>query len=85
MPFTTRENAFGQEVSELLSGVDIFDLDLRVKIDLVTQPIKRNSDGFGIRASLSDFPLMIIQTTASLSSKISSNALWRESFALEIT
>ena len=43
IPFLTREITFGQNVSKLVSGVDMLDLDQRVKIDPVKQPIKRNS------------------------------------------
>ena len=47
VPLITSESAFGQNVSKLVSGVDVCDLDLRVWIDLVKQPIKRNSAGSG--------------------------------------
>ena len=33
MPFFTSESALGQNVSKLVSGVDIFDLDLWVKVE----------------------------------------------------
>ena len=47
MPFITSEGALGENVSKLVSGVDVFDLNLWVKIDPVKQPIKRNSVGSG--------------------------------------
>ena len=34
VPFVTNENALGQNVTKLVSGVDIFDSDLRVENDL---------------------------------------------------
>ena len=47
IPLITCETLFGQHVSELVSGVNIFHLDLWVQIDSVEQPIKRNSEGSG--------------------------------------
>ena len=35
------------DVCKLIFGVDVFDLDLRVKIDLIEQPIKSNSMSSG--------------------------------------
>ena len=39
VPFITREITFGQHVSKLVLGVNIFDLDFGVQIDSVKQPI----------------------------------------------
>ena len=47
IPLITREISFGQNVSELVSGVDVFDLDFGVQINSIEQPIKRNSVGPG--------------------------------------
>ena len=47
VPFITSESAFGQNVCELISGVDIIDLDLWVHIDAVEQPIQGHSVGAG--------------------------------------
>ena len=47
VPFITCEIIFGQHVSKLVLGVNIFDLDLGVHIDSVEEPIKRNSVGSG--------------------------------------
>ena len=47
IPFVTSEVSLGQYVCELVSGVNIFDLDFRVKIDSIEQPIKSNSVGPG--------------------------------------
>ena len=47
LPLITRETTFGQHVSELFPGVNIFDLDFGVHIDSVEQPIKSNSVGSG--------------------------------------
>ena len=43
VPFITSENALGQYVSKLVSGVEVFDLNLWIKIDPVNRPIERNS------------------------------------------
>ena len=43
VPFITSESTLGQHGSKFVSGVDVFDLDLRVKIDPVKQATKRNS------------------------------------------
>ena len=37
-PLITRETAFSQHVSELVFGVNIFDMDLGVQVDSVKQP-----------------------------------------------
>ena len=47
IPFITCEISFGQNVCEVVSGVNIFDLDLGFPIDSVEQPIKSNSVGSG--------------------------------------
>ena len=58
VPFVTSESAVGQNVCKFVSGVDIFDLDLWVKIDLVKKKtIEAQLCGFGVRVSLSDFCL----------------------------
>ena len=46
-PLFTRETAFSQQVSELVFGVSIFDLDLGIQVDSVKQPIKSNSVSSG--------------------------------------
>ena len=38
---------FGQNVSKLVFGVDVFDLDFRIQISSIEQPIKNNSVGSG--------------------------------------
>ena len=45
VPLITCQTTFGQHVCELVSGVNIFDLDFGVPIDSIEQPIKRNSVG----------------------------------------
>ena len=60
IPLIACETSFGWNVCELVSGVDVFDLDLGIQIDSIEQPIKSNSAGI--------LPLMIILITASLSS-----------------
>ena len=35
IPFITREISFGQNVSKLVSGVDVLDLDSGVQLDLI--------------------------------------------------
>ena len=47
VPFITGEDAFGQQVSQLVAGVNIIDLDLRFQVNSVEQPIKSNSVGPG--------------------------------------
>ena len=47
IPFITCEIPLCQNVCELVFGVDVFDLDLRVKIDSIEQPIKSNSMSSG--------------------------------------
>ena len=47
VPPITSESALGQYVSKLISGAEVFDLNLWIKIDPVNRPIKRNSEGFG--------------------------------------
>ena len=37
-PFITRKTFFGQQVSELVFRVNIFDFDLGVQVDSVKQP-----------------------------------------------
>ena len=48
IPFISRETSFGQNVSELVFGVNIFDLDLAFQIDPVEQQNKGNSVVTGI-------------------------------------
>ena len=45
--FITCEISLGQYFCELVFGVNVFDLDFRVQIDSVEQPIKNNSVGSG--------------------------------------
>ena len=47
IPFFTCEVSLYQCVSELVFGVNVFDLDLRVQIDSIKQPIKSNSVSSG--------------------------------------
>ena len=43
IPLITRETSFGQNVSKLVFGVDVFDLDLGIQINSIKQPIMCNS------------------------------------------
>ena len=43
IPLVTCETSFGQDVSKLVLGVDVLDLDIWVQVDSIEQPIKRNS------------------------------------------
>ena len=52
IPFTTREVSLCQYVCELVLGVNVFDLDLGVKIDSIKHPIKRQLCGFWKHVSL---------------------------------
>ena len=47
VPFVTFEISFCQQVSNLVFGVDILDLNLGIQMDSVKQPIKSNSVGSG--------------------------------------
>ena len=47
MLIIVRETSFGQHVSKLVFGDNIFDLDFGFQIDPVKQPIKSNSVGSG--------------------------------------
>ena len=47
IPFITREITFGQQVSDLVVGVNIFDLDFGFQINSVKQTVSRNSVGSG--------------------------------------
>ena len=54
VPFVASECAYAQHVCQLVSSVDIFDLDLWIEVDPVNQPIWRNSVGSGYVSSLLD-------------------------------
>ena len=55
IPLITREITFGQQVNELVVGVNIFDLDFGVQINSTNSLTQLC--GFGIRVSLSgSFP-----------------------------
>ena len=47
IPLISRETSFCQNASELVFGVNVFDLDFRVQINSIEQPIKSNSVGSG--------------------------------------
>ena len=47
IPFITCEISLCQYVCELVLGVNVFDLNLEIKIDSIKQPIKCNSVGSG--------------------------------------
>ena len=47
IPFITCEIPLCQDVCELVFGVDVFDLDLWVKINSIKQPIKSDSMSSG--------------------------------------
>ena len=47
IPLITRDTSFGQNVSKLVFGVEVFDLDLGIQINSIEKPIKRNSVGPG--------------------------------------
>ena len=47
IPFITCEIPLCQDVCELVSGVDVFDLDFGVQINSIEQPLKSNSVGSG--------------------------------------
>ena len=43
IPLITCEISFGWDISKLVFGVDVLDLDFWVQVDSIEQPIKRNS------------------------------------------
>ena len=47
IPFITCEISFCQYLCELVLGVNVFDLDIGVQLDVIKQPIKSNSVGSG--------------------------------------
>ena len=47
IPFITCEIPFCQDVCELVFGVNVFDWDLGIQIDLIEQHIKSNTVGSG--------------------------------------
>ena len=68
IPFITCEIPLCQDVCKLVLGVDVFDLDLWVKINSIEQPIKSNSVGSETCLLVGLLPYIIILITASLSS-----------------
>ena len=68
IPLITCETAFCQDVCKLILGVNIFDLNLGVKINSIKQPIKSNSVGPGNMSHRWTSAFIIILITASLSS-----------------
>ena len=72
--------------AELVFGVDVFDLDFGVRINLDQTTNQVQLRKFWKHVSMSGFfPLMIILITASLSSKTYNKASWREDWTLEGT
>ena len=67
IPLITGKISFGQNVSKLVSGVDVFDLDFGIQINSIKQPIKSNSVSLETCLIVGLLPLMIM-ITASLSS-----------------
>ena len=68
IPLITCEISPGQNVSELVFGVDAFDLDFGVQINSIKQPIKRNTVSSGNMCHCRILSFLIILITASLSS-----------------
>ena len=56
VPFVTCEISFGQIVCELMSGVNVSNLNFRIEINSVKQPIQRNCE-FLTLVSMWDFGL----------------------------
>ena len=69
-PFVTCEMCFGQNVCELVLGVDIPDLNFWIQVYSVKQPVQSNFVGPGNMSQSGTSTLMIILITASLSSKM---------------
>ena len=68
-PITTCKITFSQHVTELVFGVNTFDLDLGVQIDSVEQPIQHTLCVLDTCLIVGLLPFMIILTIAPLSSK----------------
>ena len=68
IPFITRETTFGQDVSKLVFGVDVFDLDLGIQINSIKQPIIATLRVLETCLNVRLLPLKVILITASLSS-----------------
>ena len=68
IPFITCEIPLCQDVCKLVLGVDVFDLDLWIKINSIEQPIKSNSMSSGTCLIVGLLPFIIILITASMSS-----------------
>ena len=75
VPFVTCEITFGQNVCELLLGINVSNSNLRIKISPVKQPIQSNSVGSWHMSRCGLRPLTSILITASLSSKTYNTAL----------
>ena len=69
IPLITCETTFCQDVCKLVLGVDVFDLDLRIKINSIEQPIKSNSVVLETCLIVGFLLFIIILMTPSLSSK----------------
>ena len=85
VPLITCEISLCQYVCELVFGVDVFDLDLRIQIDSIKQPIKSYPVGSGNMSQSRASSLYDHLDTASLSSKIHNMASLREEFSFEET
>ena len=57
IPLVTCKIPLCQNVSELVLGVDVFDLDFGVQINSIEQPNQEQLCGFWRRVSLQDFCL----------------------------
>ena len=86
VPFITCEISLCQYVCELVLGVNVFDLDLGVRIDSIKQSNNQSRATLWVLEScliVRLLPFMIILITASLSSKIYNKASLREECTFE--
>ena len=83
VPFVTCDIAFGQNVCELMLGVDVPDLNFRIR--LILSHDQCNSVVLDTCLIVGLWPLVIILITASLSSKTCNIALELEGFTFDET
>ena len=83
IPFVTCQVSFGHYLCELVFGVDVFDLDLGVKLILSNNHSRATLWVLETCLIVGLLPFMVILITASLSSKIYNKASLREESTFE--
>ena len=85
IPFVTCGITFGQNVCELMSGINVSNLNVRIKINPVKQPVQSNSVGSWYMSHCGISAFYYHFFTASLSSKTHNIALEPECVTLDGT